>query len=206
MAKLFSLLWIFTSARECVDDAGNYDGTIQRASSGIRCAYWKHVRSRSVTRYREKLNYCRNPDNDPAGPWCYISKFGQKTQCNIPNCNDGSLPGTSSMTGQPVVDHSSNSNDCINNKDGNLPSDYAGDISITKSGFTCQSWTEDIPHLPRFFPINASDAENFCRNPDNDPKGSWCYTTDPNKRYDYCSCKTQELVGMSIIYSVIYTK
>lgn len=30
-------------------------------------------------------------------------------------------------------------------------------------------------------------VENFCRN--TDPKGAksiWCYTTDPNKRWEYC--------------------
>lgn len=28
--------------------------------------------------------------------------------------------------------------------------------------------------------------ENFCRNPNNDPGGPWCYTTDPNVRAEEC--------------------
>ena len=27
---------------------------------------------------------------------------------------------------------------------------------------------------------------NYCRNPDNEPKGIWCYTTDAGSRWEYC--------------------
>ena len=31
--------------------------------------------------------------------------------------------------------------------------------------------------------------DNYCRNPDNDPQGAWCYTTEKKTRWDYCSNK-----------------
>lgn len=46
--------------------------------------------------------------------------------------------------------------------------------------YFCSSYT------PAKYP-DAGLEENYCRNPDNDEKGPWCYTTDPNTRFDYCN-------------------
>ena len=37
-----------------------------------------------------ELNYCRNPDRDRIGPWCYTTDTEQRYEsCNIPQCKDG---------------------------------------------------------------------------------------------------------------------
>ena len=59
--------------------------------------------------------------------------------------------------------------------------DYKGKQTKTRSGKTCQKWSSMTPHMSRY-PLLPS---NYCRNPDGEPS-IWCYTTDPNKRWDYC--------------------
>ena len=61
-------------------------------------------------------------------------------------------------------------------------SDYDGSVSVTVSGRTCQHWSDQSPHSHG----NGDEDENYCRNPDGEPEGVWCYTTDPGKRWEYC--------------------
>ena len=71
--------------------------------------------------------------------------------------------------------------------------DYRGTTASTVSGRTCQRWDSQSPHQHTFndldaFPDSSTDeAANYCRNPDGTPNGPWCYTTDPQERWEQCA-------------------
>ena len=58
-----------------------------------------------------------------------------------------------------------------------------------------QKWISAIPYFRQNHQFRAL-TENFCRNPDNDPKGPWCYhQIYPKGRFfDFYSIKFQKLI------------
>ncbi|XP_033101733.1 coagulation factor V-like [Anneissia japonica] len=82
--------------------------------------------------------------------------------------------------------------------------DYRGSINRTPTGRTCQKWTSQTPHehgyKPEKFPNGELGDHNLCRNVDG-YSHAWCYTTDPEKRYEDCDigspgeyCEDEELL------------
>ena len=58
----------------------------------------------------------------------------------------------------------------------------------TGSGLKCQRWDVNSPHDVKYKPIIS--MHNNCASPDGDAK-PWCYTTDPEVRWEYCHPKCQ---------------
>ena len=76
---------------------------------------------------------------------------------------------------------------------GSLPlqSDYRGNMNSTISGLACQSWSAQSPNAhPTItsaqYPASGLGAHNFCRNPNKQPGGAWCYTTNAATPWESC--------------------
>ena len=71
--------------------------------------------------------------------------------------------------------------------------DYSGTANTTIGGLTCQAWSVQEPHQHG---LSHYGDHNYCRFLDGFPGGVWCYTTDPDIRFDFCPvmfCETGNL-------------
>ncbi|XP_037346167.2 hepatocyte growth factor-like protein isoform X1 [Pungitius pungitius] len=156
-----------------------YRGRVNETTSGIPCQRWDAQRPHEHPFYPNTYeckgleeNYCRNPDGSEA-PWCFTSVPGMRTALclQIKRCADDI-----------------EAEDCYHENGRN----YKGMVRKTRKGITCQKWNANTPHLTKINPRTHPEAnltENYCRNPDGDQHGPWCYTTDPKTEFDYCAIK-----------------
>ncbi|ROL52489.1 Plasminogen [Anabarilius grahami] len=165
---------------ECIQCSGeNYRGKISTTMSGFTCQRWDsqkphnhgYIPSALPDKYLEE-NYCRNPDGEPR-PWCFTTSPSKRWEsCSIPRC------ATEPPTIVPELTCASGEG-----------SSYRGTIVVTVSGKTCQDWASQSPQkhsrTSENYPCKGLD-KNYCRNPDNE-RSPWCYTTDPETRWEYCS-------------------
>ena len=61
--------------------------------------------------------------------------------------------------------------------------------TTTRSGITCQKWSETTPHShnrnAENYPDKGLGDHKYCRNPDEEDT-IWCYTTDSSIMWEYC--------------------
>uniref|UniRef100_A0A674ET40 Macrophage stimulating 1 n=1 Tax=Salmo trutta TaxID=8032 RepID=A0A674ET40_SALTR len=167
----------------------DYRGKVNETTGGIACQRWDaqypHEHPFYPNTYECKgleENYCRNPDGSEA-PWCFTSVPEMRTALclHIKRCADDI-----------------EAEDCYHENGKN----YKGVVRKTRKGVICQKWSVNIPHKTKINPGTHPEGnltENYCRNPDGDQHGPWCYTTDPKTEFDYCAIKQCAGEKVSII-------
>ena len=68
---------------------------------------------------------------------------------------------------------------------------YQGRVNQTVTGLKCQSWASQTPHRHTKYSsaqefVDDVLPDNLCRNALGESYAPWCYTSDPDTRWDYC--------------------
>ncbi|XP_029378356.1 prothrombin [Echeneis naucrates] len=89
------------SSGPCLPNFGiDYVGDLDVTLSGRRCLQWSLPAVTALSKDKDFIpevvlqdNKCRNPDNDPEGPWCYVDVAGNITVdfCDLTLCEDSLL-------------------------------------------------------------------------------------------------------------------
>ncbi|XP_030854004.1 deleted in malignant brain tumors 1 protein isoform X1 [Strongylocentrotus purpuratus] len=176
-----------TGSPECQQDpsGATYRGEVSHTVSGRTCQKWTlqapHEHNRTPEEYPNSglgdHNYCRNVGASSFTAWCYTTDSDERWEyCPVgtyePECMAHTTLSPSDCYTDPYA------------------TDYSGTINVTRSGYTCQAWTSQYPHehsrTPLEYPNTGIGEHNYCRNPDTSDM-AWCYTTDSNVRWEYCS-------------------
>uniref|UniRef100_K1QBX7 Plasminogen n=1 Tax=Magallana gigas TaxID=29159 RepID=K1QBX7_MAGGI len=168
---------------DCVKtaDGSDYTGTLNKTKSGKTCQAWSSQTPQKHRFTSLPNNYCRNPDGEPHA-WCYTTDPNSRWEfCEISQCK------------------------CLLEPKGQS---YQGTKNVTKSGLKCQAWSVKTPHS-HSFTKSLGNQENYCRNPDGEPK-PWCYTTEKDTRWETCdipecaACKIEQEKGpdCKVLYKI----
>lgn len=159
-----------------------YRGNVGVTPGGLICQRWdvQHPHNHSFTpqNYRCKglqENYCRNPDGRER-PWCFT------TDPNIPFAFCDTIPHCDTETPKPE--------DCYKERGVS----YRGSVAKTRSGIPCATWKgrPESFKSPDAAVLSTDPERSYCRNPDGDEHGPWCYTNNSFILWDYCKIQPCE--------------
>uniref|UniRef100_A0A672GQQ6 Hepatopoietin-A n=1 Tax=Salarias fasciatus TaxID=181472 RepID=A0A672GQQ6_SALFA len=162
---------------ECYQGRGEgYRGSLDVTPTGHTCQRWDSQYPHNHTFLPQaypckdlRENYCRNPDGQEF-PWCFTTDPRVRTMfcTNIPQCGAQNKPAS----------------DCYES----FGENYQGQQSRTRSNLPCSPWREHSNSGERGMLMTGLEG-NYCRNPDKDKHGPWCYTNNSAIPWDYCSVK-----------------
>ncbi|KAM9659973.1 prothrombin isoform 1-T1 [Trichechus inunguis] len=177
----------------CAEGLGmNYRGNVSFTRSGIECQLWRsrYPHKPEITTHPEadlKENFCRNPDNSTTGPWCYTTDpTVRREECSIPVCGQkGFTVAPTQGTGGSRVKPSTSLEMCVPDRG----RQYQGHLAVTTHGSACLAWSSSQAKAlskDQDFSKAVPLVENFCRNPDGDEEGAWCYVAGQPGDFEYC--------------------
>ncbi|CAG0901525.1 unnamed protein product [Darwinula stevensoni] len=178
------------------DHGMEYAGKTNMTVDGKKCQNWlsqtpnKHSMIFSLPYFPDhgvdsRHNYCRNPNRDGSGPWCYTEEDIGRQHCDIPFCWE--MYQRSAVKGSVVEGYP----ECRQTENGK---EYIGTMRKTVTGRTCVRWdsildevkfNKDTGNTNDFEMKLPSTHQNFCRNPTSLER-PWCFLADTNITWEFC--------------------
>ncbi|XP_034035444.1 prothrombin isoform X1 [Thalassophryne amazonica] len=97
-------------SKDCLSSNGiDYAGDLSVTLGGHTCLSWQSAQAQALSMDKDFIpevtlqgNKCRNPDDDPEGPWCYVLISGNVTvdYCDLELCDDDPLTAPTETAGQ----------------------------------------------------------------------------------------------------------
>ncbi|XP_072277651.1 prothrombin [Pyxicephalus adspersus] len=122
-----------------------------------------------------------------------VTRSGTECQywaSRFPHKTTSVLAGTNKTTVEPILlkkPEQTEDESCEPNRG----LEYEGTLAVTVSGLPCIPWNSAQVelHSRKEFRKDVVLKENYCRNPDGDDEGVWCFVSHPNMTFDYCKLK-----------------
>jgi len=202
--SILHITLVTAGSQRCIkksDPTGlDYSGYQKKTVGGQDCAKWIDAIERDNSNVDQtriaggvRHNFCRNPDNDSGGPWCFLKNYNKEEDdrnwghCDIAHCEN------------------EDPTEVCYEDDGY---DYRGTVSVTETGKNCRAWDARKPHRiltkERKYLASRGSHHNYCRNyfdvhpelrGDNPGERPWCYTTEKGTRWEYCDIPKCVSVG-----------
>ena len=90
--------------------------------------------------------------------------------------------------------------------------EYRGTRNVSSRQVPCQAW-DDLGEWNKFHPSHYPNADltgNYCRNPDQDKMGPWCFISiRPERKFQYCkirTCKSSHVGYPTSHYDILGTE
>ncbi|KAL7550718.1 hypothetical protein ACHAWF_013934 [Thalassiosira exigua] len=137
-----------------------------------------------------RYGYCDVPvcGSPTASPTSSARPTSSAQPSSVPSVSSRPSVSVSPTQICPVADRSKCGCDAVS------LADYRGSIDRTQEDLECARWDGKFGKYNPLNTLAAGLTENYCRNPDDDPKGPWCFARDGSLRYcdipvcDPCSC------------------
>lgn len=185
----------------CQNKLNDFSCTCESGWEGKKCDTEKIVEELSKCERQRKVGRKANENVSKKEDKVFVPSCDSDGSFNRVQCDESEgLCWCASSDGEEIKDTRVKGKpkcpsgvECYDSADG---TDYRGSLDKTNDGRLCMAWDKVAALEGEGYQENNPQSKpeagltgNFCRNPDKDANGPWCYTIQGNGAYGYCELR-----------------